>query len=132
MALNTVIIVGDIDITALIKAQATLEEALAVKQTSLTRDGCIQRFEYCFELSWKMIRRVLAYKGITVNSPRDTFREAARIPILDEPLLWFDFLKKRNDTVHTYNEAVAKEIFAILPTFNTHLKVLIKTLRKLP
>ena len=45
------------------------------------RDAVIQRFEYSYELSWKMMRRVLAAEAASPSaiaswSFRDLFREA--------------------------------------------------------
>lgn len=31
-------------------------EALSAPTTNLTRDAAIQRFEFCFELAWKVIQ----------------------------------------------------------------------------
>ncbi|HTQ70048.1 MAG TPA: nucleotidyltransferase substrate binding protein, partial [Acidocella sp.] len=52
-----------IDLSSLNRALATLDEALAaharVPEDKLIRDACIQRFEYSYELSHKMLRRYL-------------------------------------------------------------------------
>ena len=121
-----VIILQEIDITPLIKAQHTLAEGLKkVHHDTLYRDGVIQRFEYSFELAWKTLKRILYHKGITVNNPRDTFREAAINGLIDDTNLWFSFLESRNETTHTYNEVIAERIYAEIPSFNTELQKLI-------
>ena len=51
------------------------------------RAGAIQAFEFCFELAWKTIKRILTQKGIDVRSPRDAFREAAANNLIDDPAL---------------------------------------------
>ena len=52
-----------LDLTALRNALASLERGLVryrpAQQDEELRDACIQRFEYCFELSWKMVKRSL-------------------------------------------------------------------------
>ena len=60
------------------------------------RAGAIQAFEFCFELSWKTIKRILSQKGVDVRSPRDAFREAATNNLIDDPKIWFQFIEKRN------------------------------------
>ena len=45
--------------------------------TEQEQAGAIQAFEYCYELSWKYMRKLLAVRGKIVNSPRETFRMAA-------------------------------------------------------
>jgi Fe-S oxidoreductase len=42
--------------------------------------------------------------------------------LIDHPEIWFDFLKKRNMTMHTYNEQEADEVIAICPSFSSALK----------
>ena len=90
------------------------------------RAGAIQAFEFCFELSWKTIKRILSQKGVDVRSPRDAFREAATNNLIDDPKIWFQFIEKRNLTSHTYEEATAIEIEQIFPLFASELATLIQ------
>lgn len=113
----------------LLKAAKVFSEGLAEASSDLQRDGVIQRFEFTFELAWKTLKRVLALKGIEANSPRDVFREAARQKLIDDPLVWFDFIQKRNLTVHTYNRECAAEIFESLPLFEGEIRKLIEVLK---
>jgi len=123
------VIVGDIDITSLVRASKTLDDALVralgEEDDDMLRDACIQRFEYCFELGWKMMKRVLGYQGVEVNSPRQVFRQATKEGLIGDPEPWFEFLEKRNLTVHTYNNDTAVEIWEILPVFQKSLHELI-------
>ena len=52
-----------LDLTSLRNALSSLERGLVryrpAQQDEELRDACIQRFEYCFELSWKMVKRRL-------------------------------------------------------------------------
>lgn len=82
------------------------------------RAGAIQAFEYCYELSWKTMRKVLMNKGIIANSPKDTFRAAAKVNLIDDPDNWFDFIDLRNSTVHTYDERKAIEVIAEFEQFS--------------
>jgi len=119
------IILGELVITHLIKAKKAFEEAIALEKTDITRDASIQRFEFTFELAWKTLKRILKYKGVMANNPRDVIREAAKQGLIDDPIVWFDFLDYRNSTTHTYDEEKADEIYQILPDFSQHLTVLI-------
>jgi len=91
----------------------------------------VQGFKSCYELAWKTLKRVLAYRGIEVASPRETFRQAAMEKLIDEPEIWFDFIRKRSLTVHIYNPKVAVEIFLFLPIFLKEFSKLIAVLKKL-
>ena len=52
------------------KALGRLEDALSedVSKGSIVVDGTIQRFEFTFELAWKLMKLVLAYNGIEAVS----------------------------------------------------------------
>ncbi len=95
------------------------------------RAGAIQAFEFCFELAWKTIKRILTQKGLEVRSPRDAFREAAVNQLIDDPTLWFQFIDKRNLTSHTYDEVIVLEIEKIFPLFSKELTILIQRITSL-
>ena len=126
-----IIIFGDINITSLIKATNQFKKGLDKAESALEKDGVIQRFEFTFELIWKTLKRILAFKGININSPREVFREAAKQKIIEDPLVWFEFIKKRNLTVHTYNEECADEIFESLPEFKKELDKVLEKIKGL-
>lgn len=91
-------------------------------KTEQERAGTIQAFEYCFELSWKTMKRLLHEGGQIANSPKETFRLAAQEGFISDPEVWFDFLKKRNMTVHTYNQNEADKVISICESFSTEIK----------
>lgn len=122
---------GQLDISALLKAQKTFDAALKQVSNDLERDGAIQRFEYCLELSWKTLRRVLYTKGLDVQYPKDIFREAAKTGIVKDPEPWLQFVDARNKTAHLYKEEVAEALFAHMPSFQKELRHLIDHLKKL-
>jgi len=74
------------------------------------RDACIQRFEFCVELSWKTAVKAL---GIEIKSPNIAIRDMARNNIIDNPDFWFELLIAGNKTSHTYDEDIAQEVFKI-------------------
>ena len=131
MFYNNIIIMGEINITPLIKAHTTLKAGKAQAENELERDGVIQRFEYTYELVWKTLQKIIAYKGVVANSPRDVFREAARLGIIDDPIEWFDFLKARNLTTHTYNQITAQEIFDTIPLFIEKVDTIIEMIKEI-
>ena len=92
------------------KALKRLEEALDLKPTRIHKDATIQRFEFCFELSWKASKLFLNNQGIECRSPRDCFRRAADYGLIEDPQIWFAYLDARNLIAHTYNEKTADKI----------------------
>lgn len=70
----------------------------------LEKEGLVQRFEYTFELSWKLLKDYLESQGVTAISPRDTIKNAFHLEIIDKGEVWMDMLEKRNLLAHTYDE----------------------------
>ena len=103
----------DIDLGGLKKAIDTLREALQKNSPSeLERDGIIQRFEYTFELAWKMIRKVLITMGRSdvSASPRPIIRDAKEEGLIGDVEKWFFFLEARNPSTHIYNQKEAQSV----------------------
>ena len=77
-------------------------------------DATIQRFEFTFELAWKLLKAILDYEGIEVASPRGAIREAWKLHLIGDAEKWLDMQQKRNLTDHTYNESTAREIYRLI------------------
>lgn len=119
-----------ISFSPLEKAVRSLEDIHRQKMDIYRRDGAIQRFEYTFELAWKMMQRVLKQQGVEAGSPKQVFRAALKIGLIDDLDQWFSFLEKRNLTVHTYNEDTADEVFEASRVFIPIVKETLKRLKK--
>ena len=74
-------------------------------------DATIQRFEFCFELAWKLMKAVLEYEGIEVSSPRSSIREGWKSGLIVDAETWLDMQEKRNLFTHTYDEFTALEVY---------------------
>jgi len=110
----------DIDLSPLANALSRLatgiERAEKHPGDEELRDAVIQRFEYSFELSWKMIRRVLAAELPVPSeagalSYRELIRTAARLGMIADPEPWFVYREQRNLTSHAYDGAKAAEVY---------------------
>lgn len=76
------------------------------------RDGAIQRFEFCTELAWKVLREYLLDQGyVDLNSPKAVMRKAYAVGILTDEQTWLQLIEARNQTSHIYDEAAAQRIF---------------------
>ncbi len=95
------------------KALKKLKESLTKdpRIDDLYLDGTIQRFEFVFELSWKLMKNYLEFNGLSASSPRETFRVAFQDGLLEDAKLWIKMMENRNRTSHTYNEDTAFEIY---------------------
>lgn len=93
------------------RALAALEDATKVAKNDLEIDGALQRFEFTFELFWKLLKLHLAGEGIVVNSPKQCLKEAFRLELLTEEDKALQMLDDRNMTVHLYDRRITREIF---------------------
>jgi nucleotidyltransferase substrate binding protein (TIGR01987 family) len=95
------------------KALARLEEALAEKEPDqYVYDAVIKRFEFTYELAWKLLKAFIEYKGgEDVRFPRDIFKEAYAKGLLENGEVWLSMLQDRNLSSHTYSQERAMEIY---------------------
>jgi nucleotidyltransferase substrate binding protein (TIGR01987 family) len=109
------------------KALTTLKEAWSEYQKDLTntfiRDSVIQRFEYTFELSHKLLRRFLSEtESSRAEISEMLFNELIRLGckrglLLNDLETWDKYRKSRNLTSHNYDEFNAESIALIIPVF---------------
>lgn len=114
-------IIDNVYITPLLKAFKKFEAFRVHTVTEQEKAGAIQAFEYCFELVWKIMKKLLEERGKIANSPKETFRMAALEGFIQDVEIWFNFLKMRNLTVHTYEENEADKVIEILPLFSQEI-----------
>src|SRR5579872_7116999 len=119
--------IKQLDLSSLEKAIASLSEAVTAYQqqesNNFIRDAAIQRFEYSYELSHKMLKRYLemtepSAELIDQMPFQDLIRTASeRNLLLNGWDIWKEYRHARNATSHTYNEKKAQEVYAIIPLF---------------
>lgn len=107
-----------------------LKSALRKKKfTSLERSGLIKYFEFVYELSWKSIKKILFITGIEANSPREAFRSAVKIKLIENPKPWIAIIEDRNLTVHTYNEDLSKKMIRKIRNHEKHFGTLLMAIK---
>ncbi|MCM1265641.1 MAG: nucleotidyltransferase substrate binding protein [Candidatus Gastranaerophilales bacterium] len=125
-----------IDLTYLKNALNSLDEIIIrydkENDDNAIRDAVIQRFEYTYSLSIKMLTRFLQNQA---NDLPDTltFNETIRIAnqmglLLNNLEKWTDYRQKRNSSSHTYDEKIANEIVSIVKDFREDAKYLLNKL----
>lgn len=129
-----------VSITELKKAANSLAIAVSLLQKSKTaepdnidlhkalRDGCIQRFEFCVELSWKTSMKLLA---LQTQAPGPAVREMAQNSLISDVSTWLGFLQARIKTSHSYEEEVAIAVYSEIERFLPELDNLIRRLERL-
>jgi len=116
-------------------AVASLAEALARPQEDdVVRDAVVKRFEYTFELAWKLMRRILETEYDLSESDRltkkDLFRQAQEVGLISSPEVWFEYLTARNRTSHEYSEDAAEEVSEAAGKFLPDAQALLAELGK--
>ncbi len=106
---------------------AQLEQALRVWKraleapfSDLNRDASIQRYEFSFELLWKVAKKYLKeIEGVECSSPKSCFREIrATLEISDADIeICMSMTDDRNLSVHTYSEEMANELYRRLSMY---------------
>lgn len=92
----------------------------------LEKDGTIQRFEFTFELSWKLMQAVLSDQHKQTYGVKTIIRESAKLGLIDSPTKWFGFLDARNLTAHTYKQETADEVLKKAKKFGIIVKKFVK------
>ena len=110
----------------LVRALAELEDALMLSpENDVIKAGCIQYFEFTFELAWKTVKRFAEDEGIAdCNSPKAALKAAFSNGWIKEEEVWLDMLSSRNKMSHTYSASSALKVFDKLPEYAKALKKL--------
>ena len=129
-----------LDFSSLIQTIQSLDEVVALHQqdapNALIRDAMIQRFEYTYELGYKMLKRYLelsepnAEEIDQMSFPAMIRTAAERGLIANGWDHWKLYRDARNITSHTYNEKKAIQICALIPAFLKEVQYLSITLQE--
>ena len=100
------------------------------------RTGIIGQFNLTFELAWKALQEIMrmhSVEGASTGSPREILQLGYRIGFINDPEVWLLMLKKRNTSVHIYNEDEVDEMIMLIrdsfiPAFNVLKDMLVKKL----
>ena len=129
-----------LDLSSIVQAVSSLDEAVTEyhknKSNKFVRDATIQRFEYTYELSHKMLKRYLEMTEPSADEIEQmSFSNLIRTGSERGLMLsgwdsWKIFRDARNLTSHTYNEKKASEVCDIIPQFLQNAKYLLSQLKK--
>ena len=122
-----------LDLTSLRKALTSLEKA--IHRHLQDRDSVIQRFEYSYELCWKMLSKELKMRTPSPTQSmsldfNNLMREGARFGLIEDPEVWFEYRRMRNITSHTYDEKTAEQVSGAAKSFLENAKALLEALDK--
>ncbi len=103
-------------------------------EDEIYRTGVIGQFNLTFELAWKALQTVLREHGAQsadTGSPREILQIGYKMGFLDDSAVWITMLKKRNTSVHIYNEDEVDEMLLLIrDSFTPAFAALEKVLRE--
>lgn len=82
--------------------------------SQLEKEGVIQRFEYTWELAWKVMKDYLESQGVILETitPAAAIKAAFAAKLIDRGEKWMNALDARNKMSHTYNLKTFEQIIA--------------------
>ena len=117
-----------------------LDEGLIRYQKDISdtqiRDGLIQRFEFTYEISHKMLKRYLEMVSPSPGEFNDmAFADLIRSGnehglLLGDWSDWKNYRERRGKTSHTYNEEIAIDVVQSIPTFLEEARHLLTQLKE--
>ena len=103
-------------------------------ENEIYRTGIVGQFNLTFELAWKALQAILRLhgaEGAETGSPREILQLGYKLGFLDNASVWLTMLKKRNTSIHIYNEDEIEELLLLIrDSFIPAFCVLSETLKK--
>lgn len=87
------------------------------ENNEIYRTGIIGQFNLTFELAWKALQQVLRLHGVQeaeTRSPREILQLGYKVGFVDDAPVWLLMLKKRNQSVHLYDEDEIDELILLI------------------
>jgi nucleotidyltransferase substrate binding protein (TIGR01987 family) len=113
------------------KAVKNLEAVMNLEFSEFNRDSAIKRFEICFDLAWKAVKIFAKLQGIECYSPRQCFKEAFSLKLIDYDNEWLKIIEDRNLCAHIYSESYVEKVYPRLRNYLLVFKKLLDNLKKL-
>ena len=86
-------------------------------ENEIYRTGVIAQFNLTFELAWKALQAVLrahGAEGAEIGSPREILQLGYKLGFVQDSAVWLAMLKRRNASVHIYDEDAIDEMLLLV------------------
>ncbi len=89
-----------------------LKEAVDIEEESdIKRDAVIKRFEFSYELLWKIYKKIARLQKLDYFNPKACFQFAFKSGLIEDEELFLEIIDARNKTTYVYSEEEAKKIY---------------------
>ena len=97
--------------------------------------GVVKNFEFVYEISVKMIKRVIELESASPSEVdegnfRDLLRTAGEKGLVTDVQAWFRYRKMRSITAHTYDHEKAQQVYRDTVGFVADARALLQILEK--
>jgi len=97
------------------KAMVKLSDVVSLYQqhplNEYERDSLIKRFEFTYEMAWKLMMSYEKENGVTsILGSKDVVRHAYNMTLIENGEAWMDMIDTRNQTSHLYDEQMAADV----------------------
>ena len=87
-----------------------------VKVQNALISGVVKNFEFVFEISIKMLKRMMELESSSLSKIdegnfKDLLRTAGEKGLIADVQAWFNYRKMRNITAHTYDHQKAQQVY---------------------
>lgn len=98
--------------------RAGVESMEAHELNPLEQEGLVQRFEYTWELSWKVLRDYLEHSGVVLPTitPSAVIKAAFAANLISKGEIWMEALDARNKMSHTSRRYVFDQVIQAITT----------------
>ena len=89
----------------------------AADNNEIYRTGVVGQFNLTFELAWKALQEILKLHGVddaSTGSPKEILQLGYKFGFINDSAVWLMTLKKRNSSMHIYNEDEVDELILLI------------------
>ncbi len=79
--------------------------------------GIIKDFEMAYELSWKVLKKILLAAGHQTLGAKDVFTKAYQLNYIKNESVWLSMIEDRNQSAHVYDENDARKILKNMSSY---------------
>lgn len=96
---------------ALLKLQRVIDKYDEIQTSEEEKVAIIKYFEMVYELAWNTMKDYYEEQGeANIQGSKDAIKLAFQRGLVNDGDKWFDMVKSRRLSVHTYNEKTADEV----------------------